>query len=181
MNFIRAGLFGNGWMAVHSGGKLTSRMGVLGGIEPGVADVSGSNSTWTLTGSGSTLETGLVVGILGSAWLSIADGGTVSSSYAAGTPVIVGDQATGTGTITVNGANSKFTNSADLYLGNDGVGSLYIGSGGKATNYNGDLALNSGRSVRSALMAPAPCGRTTASSPSALPALGRSASPVVAR
>jgi T5SS/PEP-CTERM-associated repeat protein len=141
VNFIRAGLSGSGTFAIHDGGTLTSRFGVLGGIEDGTAEVSGSNSTWTTTGSDT--ESGLDIGIFGFGFLYIQDGGTVSSTYVAG-PVVLGNYASANGTIAVDGANSKFTNSADLYLGNNGVGSLYVGNGGKAINFNGDLAVNSG-------------------------------------
>ena len=124
--------------SINSGGKLTDRFSYVGRQEnsDGNATVTGTNSSWTSS-------EGFDVGLYGYGWLAIQNAGTVSYTYAA-TPAYLGYAATGSGTIVVDGTNSNFTSSADLFVGNSGIGWMYLQNGGKATNVNGDIAFNSG-------------------------------------
>jgi T5SS/PEP-CTERM-associated repeat protein len=81
--------------------------------------------TLNLSQSGSS---GLGVGYYGSGTLTIADGVNVASS--GGT---LGYYAGSTGTATVTGAGSTWTNSGNLAVGNYGTGSLAIVNGGNVT------------------------------------------------
>jgi T5SS/PEP-CTERM-associated repeat protein len=135
---ITVGNFGGGTFSIKSGGKLTTRFSRLGVYQnsTGTATVTGANSSW------STSE-GFRVGDSGYGWLAIENAGAVSYTYAA-VPAYLGLDATGAGTIVVDGTSSNFTSSGDLFVGNSGIGWLYVQNGGKATNFNGDLAVNSG-------------------------------------
>ena len=81
VNFMRIGLEGEGAMAIHNGGKLTSRFGTVGSSGSGMAEVGGSNSTWLIT-PGTANDAGFDVGQFGPGSLYIHDGGTVSYTYA---------------------------------------------------------------------------------------------------
>jgi fibronectin-binding autotransporter adhesin len=132
------GDYGSGALSINSGGKLTDRFSYVGRQEnsDGDATVTGTNSSWTSSES-------FDVGLYGYGWLAIQNAGTVSYTYAA-TPAYLGYAATGSGTIVVDGTNSNFTSSADLFVGNSGAGWMYLQNGGKATNVNCDLAVNNG-------------------------------------
>lgn len=64
--------------------------------------------------------------------LNIENGGVVTNTYA-----ILGLLIDGTGTVTVTGTNSKWTNSGDLTVGLSGTGILNIKDGGRVTNSTG--------------------------------------------
>ena len=71
--------------------------------------------------------------------LRIADGVTVASSTG-----YLGYNSGSTGTATVTGTGSKWTNSGSLYVGYSGSGTLNIEAGGQVSNTNGYLGYNSG-------------------------------------
>ena len=50
---------------------------------------------------------------------------------------IIGDNAGSTGTATVDGAGSSWTNSSDFYVGHNGNGTLTIRNGGAVSNVFG--------------------------------------------
>ena len=79
------------------------------------------------------------IGINGSGTLNITNGGKVSNSYG-----YLGYNSGSTGTATVDGTGSTWTNSGNLYIGNSGNGTLNITNGGKVSNSYGYLGYNSG-------------------------------------
>jgi T5SS/PEP-CTERM-associated repeat protein len=150
VNFMRIGLAGDGSMAIHNGGKLTSRFGVVSSSGPGIAEVGGTNSTWLIT-PGTANDAAFDVGQYAYGSLYVHEGGTVSYTYAPA-PVLIGglqeiiggvSTSTGIGVVIVDGANSQFLNNADTYVGNYGIGRLYVENGAHATNYNADLGVAS--------------------------------------
>ncbi len=111
------GYFGTGTLGIRNGGAVTNAGGVLGLQfgSSGTATVDGANSTWTNSSA-------LYVGGVGTGTLNIRNGGTVSNSLA-----FLGYSAPNAdGTATVDGANSTWTNSSALYVGNSGDGRLNI-------------------------------------------------------
>ncbi len=99
---------------------------------------SGGNGTVTVDGSGSVLDCGnvLVLGRLhGSGALTVRGGGQVNN---AGEAWIGGHiDGSAVGSATVEGAGSRWLNTGELRIGNDGQGSLSILDGGEVRNLNG--------------------------------------------
>ena len=93
----------------------------------------------TVIGAAGAQATGLRVGVSGSGALTIQNGGTVNNTLG-----IIGDQAGATGTATVNGAGSAWTNSSDFYVGSGGNGTLTIQNGGAVSNVYGFIGNFSG-------------------------------------
>lgn len=112
-------------LEISGGGKATSASGFIGydnGTRSAKATITGEGSIWTNTGS-------LQIGHLGTGVLEITGKGLVSN-----TTGIIGDGATGHGTVTVSGAGSLWTNTLDLNVGESGRGFLNIFGAGKVTN-----------------------------------------------
>ena len=86
----------------------------------------------TVIGAAGALATGLRVGIASTGALTIQNGGTVNNTLG-----IIADGAGSTGTATVDGAGSRWTNSSDFYVGHNGNGTLTIGNGGAVSNVYG--------------------------------------------
>ncbi len=123
----------SGSLALVNGGDVTNQIGKIGFAgSTGFASVSGAGSTWTNTNY-------LYVGLAGNGFLSISNGGLVTSPNTS-----VGNNAGGTGVLTIQNAGSTLTNSSTLYVGSEGFGSLQIQSGGTATNVTGVVANNFG-------------------------------------
>ena len=85
--------------------------------------MTGEGSTWTNSGS-------LYIGYSGAGTLNIEAGGEVSNSYSCNLGYNLGS----TGTATVTGADSTWTNSGNLYVGFEGTGTLNIEAGGLVSN-----------------------------------------------
>ncbi len=105
----------------------------------GTVLVGGTGSTWTNNGD-------LYVGVSGTGSLSIADGGRVSNALGwlgAGNYL-----AKGSGTATVSGSGSTWTNNGQLILGFAGTGSMSVSDGGNVSNGNGYLGYYSGDTGR---------------------------------
>ncbi len=82
-----------------------------------------------MIGAAGALATGLRVGVASTGALTIQNGGTVNNTLG-----IIADQAGSTGTATVDGAASRWTNSSDFYVGHFGNGTLTIRNGGAVSN-----------------------------------------------
>jgi T5SS/PEP-CTERM-associated repeat protein len=132
---LNVGYSGAGTLTIQNGGAVSDVTGVLG-LGPGStgsATVDGAGSTWTNSGD-------FYVGRSGTGTLTIRNGGNVSNvgigylGFTAGT----------TGTATVDGAGSAWTNSGELYVGNFGTGTLTIQSGGKVSDADGYVGNNAG-------------------------------------
>ena len=71
--------------------------------------------------------------------MTISNGGEVSSDSGN-----IGNGTPGTGTVTVDGTGSTWTNTGDLIVGNNGTGELTIQNGGVVSNTDGLIGNNSG-------------------------------------
>src|SRR6266404_8222765 len=94
----------------------------------------------TVVGAAGAQATGLRVGVSATGALTIQNGGTVNNTLG-----IIADNAGSSGTATVDGAGSRWTNSGDFYVGHGGSGTLTIRNGGAVSNGgNGFLGAASG-------------------------------------
>jgi len=124
---------GDATLNITSGGSVSNTIGTIGEFGTGVANVTGSGSTWTNSSS-------LVIGEFGNGTLHIMSGGKVSNTFAE-----IGDQTGSTGAVTVDGMGSTWTNSSDLEVGaHGGDGSLAITNGGKVSNTDAEVGHDAG-------------------------------------
>jgi T5SS/PEP-CTERM-associated repeat protein len=135
--YIDVGREGTGTLIIEQGGEVISNSGsrvAIGGSLPSSATVTGSGSTWTNGGA-------LAVGWGATGELTIEDGGAVESSGGR-----IGDTLffAGSGTVTVHGAGSIWTNTGPLEVGYDGDGTLNVESGGNVSSIDGFIAYNPG-------------------------------------
>jgi fibronectin-binding autotransporter adhesin len=128
-------LFGNGTITVK-GAVLDADVVFDGthGPTPALAFGTGGTLNLNMTGTGS-----LGVGYKGTGTLRIADGLTIASSFG-----YLSYYSSSTGTATVTGTGSKWTNNGDLYIGLRGSGTLNIEAGGQVSTPTGYLGYNSG-------------------------------------
>jgi T5SS/PEP-CTERM-associated repeat protein len=134
---LYVGNSGSGELRVESGGEVFSSFGSLGlhGGATGTATITGAGSKWTNSSH-------LSVGSLGSGSLRVEGGGQVSSvsgSLGAGSHIYHA-----TGTATIIGAGSKWTNGSDLHVGDFGSGALHVAAGGEVHSFSGRLGDASG-------------------------------------
>jgi fibronectin-binding autotransporter adhesin len=143
---LYVGCFNNGTLNIADGGAVSNTNGYVGGVygvfmgdrsPTGAVTVSGSGSTWTNTGK-------LFVGYYGNGTLNITNGGTVSSTDGDICFYPRGDTGTVTGVVTVTGANSTWTNSGSLTVGEDGNAILNVRDGGCVSNTSGEIGNASG-------------------------------------
>ena len=90
----------------------------------------------TVIGAAGAQATGLRVGVSATGALTIQSGGTMNNTLG-----IIADNVGSTGTATVDGAGSSWTNSGDFYVGHDGNGTLTISNGGAVSNASALSAL----------------------------------------
>ncbi|GAN77815.1 hypothetical protein Asru_0472_01 [Acidisphaera rubrifaciens HS-AP3] len=112
---------------------------VSGSID--VASGSGATGTLQLSGAQGTLDVAdaLIVGDAGAGALELVDG----ASYTVPAEIIAGNQAGGTGTMTLD-ANSRLTADGNLVLGQDGTGFMTVSAGAALVVY-GNLELGAGK------------------------------------
>ena len=118
-----------GTLNVTGGAVVNNGLGYLGYIadSAGIAKVDGAGSKWSNSSQ-------LYVGFWGSGRLEITGGGAVSDSFAElGYSTYDEPPSIGTGMVTVDGNNSKWTNNSSLYVGNTGIGTLNVSGGGAVT------------------------------------------------
>jgi T5SS/PEP-CTERM-associated repeat protein len=123
---------GTGTLTIQNGGVVSS------GLSSSIGGGLGSTGTVTVTGAGSTWNTGdLLAGDNGTGTLTIQNGGAVSSGNS-----VIGRVGSAIGTVTVTGAGSTWTNSGSLNVGrfSGGTGTLTIQSGG-AVNVTGSMTI----------------------------------------
>src|SRR5579884_285590 len=138
---LAVGGSGNGVLNVTGAAQVSDDSGEIGytiSSQPGimgVATVAGAGTSWTN-------ESYLYVGY-GTGSLTISDGATVSDTwgYVAYWPESPGRSS---GTVTVDGSGSIWTNLQDLWVGNAGSGALIISNGGTVTNGAGHVAYEFG-------------------------------------
>jgi T5SS/PEP-CTERM-associated repeat protein len=129
---LNIGHEGSGTLNVTGGGTVSTNGQVeigFGGDSISVVTVADANSTWTNNGK-------LIVGGFGEGSLNIIRGGGVSSTTGS-----IGNAAhsngSSTGTVTVDGAGSTWTNNGSLIVANQGIGTLWVAGGGGVSNTNG--------------------------------------------
>ena len=127
---------GTSTLTLQNGGTLSDALARVGWAEGsnGTANVDGKGSTWTnsndliVGGNGPASNLGGSVGVV-----NITNDGLISDRLAN-----IGDQAGATGTVTVDGKGSTWTNTnpygLPLLLGNSGSGTLNIQNSGTVTN-----------------------------------------------
>ena len=127
---------GTGTLNIENGGTVNSNQGFIGHL-------TGSTGTTTVTGAGSTWNNSrsLFVGNGGNGTLNIEDGGTVNTNADINTLGFTSDS---TGTATITGTDSTWTNSDDLTVGRHGNGTLNIKAGGAVSNLSGFIGRDPG-------------------------------------
>ncbi len=133
------GGWGTGTLTVSAGGTVTAMDTVIGGYDPDYAtlqeyfapgaELGGGTGTVTVTGTGSTLNAAeLTVGFSGDGALGINSGGTVAAdnTWAGVMPDV-------TGTVSVSGTGSSWTNTEEIVLGVWGQGIATIQDGAQAS------------------------------------------------
>jgi T5SS/PEP-CTERM-associated repeat protein len=144
---------GSGSLAISSGGSVSSGYTQIGhaSASNGMVTVDGANSSLTathdiyvgdsgigmlaVTNSGQVSATGdIYVGDSGTGTLTVSSGGSLSNGYLFIGGVIANNGGS-SGSVTVDGIGSNWTDQSDLYIANSGSGSLTVSNG--ATLING--------------------------------------------
>jgi T5SS/PEP-CTERM-associated repeat protein/autotransporter-associated beta strand protein len=143
---MNVGYYGSstGSLSIQDGGQVTDADAYLGyfGGATGSVLVSGINANGTRSNFNTSAT--LDVGLDGTGTLTVMDGGKVSDYLGS-----IGDQAGSNGTVTVSGVNangtaSAWSNSSELYVGNNGTGTLNVQNGGQVTDTNGYIGTQPG-------------------------------------
>ncbi|WP_441240922.1 autotransporter outer membrane beta-barrel domain-containing protein [Tardiphaga sp. 768_D3_N2_1] len=128
---------GTGTLTIANGGKVSvASNAVLGYQTDGVGTV-------TVTGAGSVWNTqAITIGRLGTGTLNILNGAAVATTPS---PIVLGDQASGIGTVNVDGAGSILTGSS-VVVGNSGAGTLMVSNGAtvRSTSFTSYIGQNAG-------------------------------------
>ena len=136
---LYAGVFsGTGTLTIQNGGAVSNSDGFFGysAGSTGAATVDGAGSSWNNFSE-------VFVGYFGTGTLTIQNGGTVSN----GTAGYLGFSAGSTGTATVDGVGSAWSNYGFLVVGKSGTGTLTIQNGGVVNVADGvDVAIAAGSS-----------------------------------
>jgi T5SS/PEP-CTERM-associated repeat protein len=125
------GSSGSGSLTITAGGQVSgtvfyrSYIGLDSG-SMGTATITGAGSIWTNTGGD------LYVGGHGIGALHVEAGGQVLNT--SGYSGYLGLTSGSTGTATISGAGSEWSNSGSLYVGRGGYGALHIAAGGRVRN-----------------------------------------------
>lgn len=128
---IHVGYTSRGNLAISGGGQLTSAT-----IFVGTGDRAGTSATAdgrvTISGPGSrwTSLTTIGVGHLGYGQVDIDQGGVLTM----GTDSYIGAGPTGRGLLTVTGTDSLFHTGRNLFLGNEGNGTVQVSAGAQMTS-----------------------------------------------
>jgi outer membrane autotransporter protein len=127
-NNLTVGANGTGMLTIQAGGTLVDQHGAIGNLPGGVGmmTVTGPGSDWSNVND-------VVVGGLGTGTLIIQGGATAEDdTTVSSTGISVGLAAGSTGTVTVTGPGSRWTNgpSGGLNIGSFGTGTLMIANGG---------------------------------------------------
>ena len=119
----------------HSGIVCCGLLSNFSGVAATLGDAAGAAGTlnmnvgtFNVTGSDFT-QTQLIVGNNGNGTLNVNNGADVHVSGFNST-VALGHHSTGTGTVSINGVGSTWTNDDQLWIGESGTGTLTIQNGG---------------------------------------------------
>jgi len=96
------------------------------------ATIDTSSPNAAVISSGNAQAQTVIIGLSGTGGLTIQNGGTLSDSIGA-----IGRSLGSTGSATVDGAGSSWSNSADLSVGYSGAGTLTIQNGATVSNQSG--------------------------------------------
>jgi T5SS/PEP-CTERM-associated repeat protein len=138
---LTVGWSGTGNLNIDNGGEVTSDTGILGRAVDGIgtATIDGIGSAWDSSGD-------LTVGQSGTGTLNINNGGAVSNtngyvgkstSVVDNGPSFPDDIVPGIGTVAVDGVGSSWASSGNLYVGDEGTGTLNVKNGGTVSNGTG--------------------------------------------
>ncbi|MEQ8266233.1 MAG: autotransporter domain-containing protein [Parvibaculum sp.] len=107
-------------------------------IDGGATETVNGDNSGTQPSPWSTSDY-LIVGDSGTGTLNVLNGGEVSNFTG-----YIGDDSTGAGMVTVDGAGSSWTNSSELVVGRFGDGTLSILSGGEVSSVIGYIGASTG-------------------------------------
>lgn len=95
---------------------------------------AGQTGTLQVQGGALTTSSSLLVGDFGTGTVTVSNGGTLTSGITG-----IANNAGSTGTLTVTGANSRWTFSSQGDVGSSGHGELYVLEGGTVSSGNGAM------------------------------------------
>ncbi|MCC6679538.1 MAG: hypothetical protein IT445_01425 [Phycisphaeraceae bacterium] len=131
---LYTGYHGSGMLDITDGGEVSANVDI--GYE------EGSTGKLSVSGAGSllTCTSDIRVGYKGDGTLNISAGGQVITNRDSD----LGGWYGGTGTVNVDGTDSTWTSTGDLYVGSQGDGALAITAGGKVFNEEGEIGHGTG-------------------------------------
>lgn len=135
---IYVGLHGDAGLTISGGAVVTDSSAVVGQyvFSNGTVDITGAGSEWKTTSI-----SGLTVGDFGNGVVTVENGGLLDADLDA---VIGVDFSAYSGTVTVTGAGSKFTDGGYLTVGEFGHGILNVDAGGVVASVGAGLGVNTG-------------------------------------
>jgi T5SS/PEP-CTERM-associated repeat protein len=126
---------GTGTLTIQNDGQLFTTAFYVGNNE-------GSSGTVTVTGPQATLNVSstIIVANDGTGTMTVSSGADIVSSSA----TTIADGIGTTGTVTITGASSNWTQTSGITVGNNGVGTLNVQSGGSLSTSAGTIGSGSG-------------------------------------
>jgi T5SS/PEP-CTERM-associated repeat protein len=120
--------------------------GVMTAGHASVGHASGTTGTLIVSGSGTVLNKSrqLTVGSSGTGTVMIENGAHVTSSVSGFASAIIGSGTSASGSVTVTGAGSQWTNTGQVWVGLSGSGALTIADGAEVTSNDAEIARGSG-------------------------------------
>jgi T5SS/PEP-CTERM-associated repeat protein len=124
-DLLMVGTDATGTMSIVGGGSVSSSWGIIGysSGSSGTVTVDGAGSTWTNSSS-------LLVGYEGTGELDVVRGGSVSDGFEGW----IGYSSGSSGTVTIDGDGSSWTNARIIYVGYKGAGELNVLNGGSVSS-----------------------------------------------
>ena len=138
-NALDVGFTRAGNLIVNGGGDLFTVNTTVGLDAPGSASFAGAGSNWNTS-------SWIVVGGRAVGTMNVT-GGAVVSQTGAGAQGVVGDQSVGNGVLNIDGAGSRWTVGAELYLGNAGDATVNLSNGGSMNTPLDTFVANLGTSA----------------------------------
>lgn len=141
---LSVGSNGTGRLTIANGGVVFNTSGSIasgtGGTGIGTVTVTGAGSTWNNS-------TTLIIGTSGQGGLTVTNGGTVTNTIGrighftppGGSGMAAFPGGTGTGSVTVSGPGSTWTNTSTLFVGSGGSGVLTIENGGRVNSFGANI------------------------------------------
>ena len=122
---LYVGNSGTGNISIANAGSVSTGSGAFLGYN------AGSTGTVTVDGTGSGFYNSypLYVGYSGTGSISVTNGGTLTSAPSIGAGAYLGYNTGSTGSVTIDGTGSKWTNTGSLIIGGSGAGTLNITNG----------------------------------------------------